>query len=63
MGWLSRAAQSTRAYPAAGTSVTGRADRFRLARTTGARRADRAGQDWDAKDRDAERNRSGRYSR
>ncbi|MEH0542972.1 hypothetical protein QA802_07785 [Streptomyces sp. B21-105] len=28
-----------------------------------ATRADRAGQNWDAKDRDAERNRSGRYSR
>jgi hypothetical protein len=63
MGWPFRSAQSTRAYPAAGTSVTGNAARFRRSKTSGARRADRDGQDWDATDRDAERTRRGRYSR
>lgn len=62
MAWFRREPQSTRAYPAAGTSVTGAASRFRRAKTSGARRADRAGQAWDAKDRDNERNRRGRYA-
>ncbi|MEU4168886.1 hypothetical protein AB0F46_18660 [Streptomyces sp. NPDC026665] len=51
MGLFSRRDQSTRAYPAAGASVTGSAGRFRRHKTTGARRADRKGQEWDASDR------------
>lgn len=50
MGFF-RSAKSTRAYPAAGVSVTGRADRFRRAKTTGARQADRAAQQWEDQDR------------
>lgn len=50
-----RRAQSNRAYPAAGTSVTGRADRFRRAKTIDARAADRAGQAWEDRDRAKER--------
>lgn len=63
MGWPFRRTESTRAYPAAGSSVTGSASRFLRAKTTGARRADRDGQDWDAQDRADERARRGRYSR
>jgi hypothetical protein len=52
MAWFSRRAeQSTRAYPAAGTSVTGRADRFRWAKTTGARQAGDEAEKWERKDR------------
>ncbi|MFJ3021464.1 hypothetical protein ACIPH4_11000 [Streptomyces tendae] len=51
MGWLSRRAQSTRDYPAAGASVTGDAARFRRAKTTGARRAGRAAERWEEADR------------
>jgi hypothetical protein len=61
MGWPRRA-QSTRAYPAAGTSVTGSAARFRLAKTLGARRADRAGQAWEDADRADERRRRGPWA-
>jgi hypothetical protein len=50
-----RRAQSSRDYPAAGTSVTGRADRFHRAKTSGARAADRAGQAWEDRDRDQDR--------
>jgi len=57
MGWLSRRQQSTRDYPAAGTSVTGDAGRFRRAKTTGARRAAREGQAWEDRDRQQERGR------
>ncbi|QTU45626.1 hypothetical protein F3K20_12795 [Streptomyces scabiei] len=60
MGLFSRA-QSTRAYPTAGTSVTGRADRFRRAKTSGARDADRQGQAWE--DRDRAQDRRGRWYR
>ncbi|MFF8485185.1 hypothetical protein [Streptomyces antibioticus] len=62
MAWLRRT-QSTRDYPAAGTSVTGDAGRFRRAKTAGARRADRKAQKWDAKDRAAERDGRGPYAR
>ncbi|MFH9823033.1 hypothetical protein [Streptomyces bobili] len=63
MGWLSRRADSTRAYPAAGTSVTGSTSRFRRSKTSGARAADRQGQAWEDADRAAEHARRGRYSR
>lgn len=51
MGWLSRRTQSTRDYPAAGTSVTGDAGRFRRAKTSGAREAGRAAEKWENADR------------
>jgi hypothetical protein len=51
MAWFRRTEQSTRAYPAAGTSVTGRADRFRRAKTSGARKAGKAAEEWEARDR------------
>ena len=63
MGWPFRREQTTRDYPAAGTSVSGPADRFRRAKTTGARNADRAGQAWEDADRQDERQRRGRYAR
>jgi len=63
MGWPFRREQSTRAYPAAGTSVTGPASRFLRGKTSGARRADRAGQAWEDQDRQQERQRRGRYAR
>jgi hypothetical protein len=56
-----RSEQSTRAYPAAGRSVTGSAGRFRSSKTTGARRADRAGQAWE--DRDRQQDTKGRWYR
>lgn len=52
MGWFSRRAeQSTRNYPAAGMSVTGDAGRFRRAKTSGARKAGKAAEEWEARDR------------
>ncbi|WP_159107037.1 hypothetical protein [Streptomyces coelicoflavus] len=51
MGLFSRRAQSTRAYPAAGTSVTGDAARFRRAKTSGAREAGDAAEKWEKADR------------
>jgi hypothetical protein len=58
MGFFSRrSAATTRDYPAAGASVTGRADRFHRAKTTGARKAARAGQAWEDADRLREKNR------
>jgi hypothetical protein len=58
MGFLfRRSAETTRDYPAAGVSVTGSADRFRRAKTTGARRAGREGQAWEDADRLREKNR------
>lgn len=51
MSWLSRSPKSTRAYPAAGTSVTGDATRFRRAKTTGARKAGRDAERWEEADR------------
>ena len=52
---LFRRAQSTRAYPAAGTTITGPADRFRRAKTSGARQAARQGQAWEDADRQRDR--------
>jgi hypothetical protein len=46
-----RSGQSSRSYPAAGVSITGSADRFRRAKTAGARRAARDGQAWEDRDR------------
>ena len=64
MAWpFRRTEQSTRAYPAAGMSVTGRADRFRRAKTSGARRAGGQAQNWEDADRTDERHRRGRWSR
>ena len=52
MAWFSRRAeQSTRAYPAAGMSVTGNAGRFRWAKTSGARQAGAEAEKWEAADR------------
>lgn len=51
-----RSAESTRSYPAAGVSVTGPANRFLRAKTTGARRAARQGQAWEDQDRQRDRN-------
>ncbi|MFF8482356.1 hypothetical protein [Streptomyces antibioticus] len=61
MPWFTRRTQSTRDYPTAGASVTADASRFRRAKTTGARRADRKAQDWEDADREQERQRRGRY--
>ncbi|MFC9682706.1 hypothetical protein [Streptomyces sp. NPDC056948] len=61
MGLFSRRAQTTRDYPAAGTSVTGDAGRFRRAKTTGARRAAAQGQAWE--DNDRQQDRRGRWYR
>jgi hypothetical protein len=60
MPWLRRT-QSTRDYPAAGTSVTGDARRFFRAKTSGARAAGQAADDWEQHDRQAERQRRGPY--
>lgn len=62
MGWPFRRAETTRSYPAAGSSVTGPAARFFRSKTTGARRAGQAAEDWDRQDRDNERRRRGRYA-
>ena len=63
MGWFSRRTeQSTRNYPAAGTSVTGDAGRFRRAKTSGARRAGAEAEKWEQQDRARERGqRDGRW--
>jgi hypothetical protein len=63
MGWFNRRDQTTRAYPAAGTSVTGAASRFLRSKTSAARQADRAGQAWEDQERADERARRGRWSR
>lgn len=52
---LFRRAQSTRTYPAAGTSITGDASRFRRHKTSGARQAARQGQAWEDADRQQDR--------
>lgn len=62
MGFFTRGAQTTRHYPAAGTSVTGPAGRFRRSKTSSARRADREGQAWEGRDRAQER-RGGKWYR
>lgn len=63
MGWFSRRTeQSTRDYPAAGTSVTGDAGRFRRAKTRGARQAGAEAEAWEQQDRNRERGqRDGRW--
>lgn len=61
MGFFTRRSGSSRSYPAAGTSVTGDAGRFFRAKTSGARRAARAGQSWEDKDRDRETGRRTRW--
>lgn len=56
MGWFSRRTEtSTRHYPAAGASVTGRADRFRRAKTSGARKAGDEAEAWEQRDRARDR--------
>lgn len=55
MSLFSRTPKSSRAYPAAGVSVTGDAGRFRRAKTSGAREAARQGQDWEVRDRAQDR--------
>lgn len=62
MAWPFRRAESTRDYPAAGTTVTGPAARFRRSKTSGARRAGAAADDWERRDREQERRRRGRYA-
>ncbi|WP_405956101.1 hypothetical protein [Streptomyces phaeochromogenes] len=52
---MARRAKSARNYPAAGVSVTGWAARFRSHKTSGARDADRQGQDWEDRDRAQDR--------
>lgn len=61
MAWFRSRDQTSRAYPAAGTTVTGPAARFFRSKTSGARTAARAGQAWEDTDRQAERQRRGRY--
>lgn len=63
MGWFSRSTEiSTRAYPAAGMSVTGDAGRFRWAKTSGARQAGAEAEKWEQQDRARERGqRDGRW--
>lgn len=61
MGLFSRQPQTTKAYPAAGVTVTGSAGRFRRAKTTGAREAAAQGQAWE--DRDRAQDRKGRWYR
>jgi len=55
MALFRRNTQSTRAYPAAGTSVTGDANRFRRSRTSGARAAGQAAEAWENADRARDR--------
>ncbi|WP_394425466.1 hypothetical protein [Streptomyces sp. SGAir0957] len=46
-----RREQTTRTYPAAGVSVTGDAGRFRRAKTSEARDADRKAEKWEQQHR------------
>ncbi len=62
MGLFSRRTETSRTYPAAGVSVTGRAGRFLRSKTSGARAADRAAAEWEHRDRADERRRRGRYA-
>ena len=55
MGWFRRTEQSTRTYPAAGTSVAGDAGRFRRAKTSGARKAGAEAEKWEQRDRARDR--------
>lgn len=64
MAWnpFRREPQTSRHYPAAGTSVTGRAGRFLRSKTSGARAAGQAADDWEQADRQAERQRRGPWT-
>jgi hypothetical protein len=55
MAWRRNRDQTTRDYPAAGASVTGSAGRFRRAKTSDARRAGAAAEDWEQQDRRRDR--------
>lgn len=56
MGLFSRREPtSSRDYPAAGTTVTGAAGRFRRSKTTGARQAGAAAEVWERQDRARDR--------
>lgn len=55
MGLFSRSDKSTRDYPAAGTSATGDAGRFRRAKTSGARQAGADAEKWERADRKRDR--------
>ncbi|GAA2732241.1 hypothetical protein [Streptomyces nogalater] len=46
-----KGAQTSRSYPAAGVTVTGPADRFRRAKTSGARRTAKKAENWETGDR------------
>ncbi|GHA28791.1 hypothetical protein GCM10010372_30780 [Streptomyces tauricus] len=52
---MARRDKMTRAYPAAGVSVSGWAGRFHAHKTVGAREADQEGRDWEDRDRAAEK--------
>lgn len=63
MAWpFRREQQTSRSYPAAGTSVTGSARRFLRSKTAGARAAGQAAEDWERCDRDNERRRRGPWA-
>ncbi len=62
MGWFTRRDQTTRHYPATGSSHTGPATRFFQSKTVGARAAGRAADDWEQRDRQQERRRRGPYA-
>lgn len=60
---MARRDRTTRAYPAAGVSVTGWAGRFRAHKTVGAREAAQQGQDWEDRDRAADKRGGWRITR
>ncbi|WP_069769772.1 hypothetical protein [Streptomyces sp. LUP30] len=62
MAWFRSRDQTSRDYPAAGTSVTASAGRFFRSKTAGARAAGRAADDWETRDRQSERQRRGPYA-
>lgn len=55
MSIFSRSPKTSRAYPAAGTSVTGDVGRFRRHKTSGARKAAAEAEAWETKDRKQDR--------
>jgi hypothetical protein len=59
MAWFRRTEQSTRNYPAAGTSITGDTGRFRRAKTSGARQAGAEAEAWEQADRARDRRGTG----
>jgi hypothetical protein len=61
MGLFGRRDQSSRAYPAAGITVSGDPGRFRRAKTSGARQAAAQGEAWETRDR--QQDRKGRWYR